>query len=138
MDLVEFLGMDIEAVFNDGVVILPEISIEKGETGDRHFMAVWDVIEYSLDYDEVAELLDYVEHGSEKLSGMKKVYFETRLSKQRIEVRLCNSSYIRLTTHKKYNPFTLYVHDDWAYSWKEQPEIFTPYQLKRLKSFEKG
>ena len=29
-----------------------------------------------LDYDEVAELLDYVEHGSEKLSGMKKVYFE--------------------------------------------------------------
>ena len=53
MDLVEFLGMDIEAVFNDGVVILPEISIEKGETGDRHFMAVWDVIEYSLDYDEV-------------------------------------------------------------------------------------
>ena len=69
---------------------------------------------------------------------MKKVYFETRLSKTRIEVRLCNSSYIRLTTHKKYNPFTLYVHDDWAYSWKEQPEIFTPYQLKRLKRFEKG
>lgn len=69
---------------------------------------------------------------------MKKVYFETRLSKTRIEVRLCNSSYIRLTTHKKYNPFTLYVHDDWAYSWKEQPEIFTPYQLKRLKSFEIG
>lgn len=29
-----------------------------------------------LDYDEVAELLDYVEHGSEQLSGMKKVYFE--------------------------------------------------------------
>lgn len=29
-----------------------------------------------LDYDEVAELLDYVEHGSENLSGMKKVYFE--------------------------------------------------------------
>lgn len=29
-----------------------------------------------LDYDEVAELLDYVEHGSEQMSGMKKVYFE--------------------------------------------------------------
>lgn len=29
-----------------------------------------------LDYDEVAELLDYVEHGGEKLTGMKKVYFE--------------------------------------------------------------
>ena len=29
-----------------------------------------------LEYDEVAELLDYVEHGGEKLSGMKKVYFE--------------------------------------------------------------
>lgn len=29
-----------------------------------------------LDYDEVADLLDYVEHGSEQLSGMKKVYFE--------------------------------------------------------------
>lgn len=28
-----------------------------------------------LDYDEVAELLDYVEHGSDKLTGMKKVYF---------------------------------------------------------------
>lgn len=69
---------------------------------------------------------------------MKKVYFETRKSKTRIEVRLCNSSYIRLTTDKKYNPFTLYFHDYCAYSWKEQPAIFTPYQLKRLKSFEKG
>lgn len=29
-----------------------------------------------LDYDEVAELLDYVEHGGERMSGMKKVYFE--------------------------------------------------------------
>ncbi len=29
-----------------------------------------------LDYDEVAELLDYVEHGSDNLTGMKKVYFE--------------------------------------------------------------
>ena len=29
-----------------------------------------------LEYDEVAELLDYVEHGGEKMSGMKKVYFE--------------------------------------------------------------
>ena len=29
-----------------------------------------------LDYDEVAELLDYVEHGGEQMSGMKKVYFE--------------------------------------------------------------
>lgn len=29
-----------------------------------------------LDYDEVAELLDYVEHGSEQMSGMKRVYFE--------------------------------------------------------------
>lgn len=29
-----------------------------------------------LDYDEVADLLDYVEHGGEKLTGMKKVYFE--------------------------------------------------------------
>ena len=29
-----------------------------------------------LDYDEVAQLLDYVEHGADQLSGMKKVYFE--------------------------------------------------------------
>ena len=29
-----------------------------------------------LEYDEVADLLDYVEHGGEKMSGMKKVYFE--------------------------------------------------------------
>jgi site-specific recombinase XerD len=29
-----------------------------------------------LDYDEVAMLLDYVEHGSKSLAGMKKVYFE--------------------------------------------------------------
>lgn len=29
-----------------------------------------------LDVDEVADLLDYVEHGGEELSGMKKVYFE--------------------------------------------------------------
>ncbi len=29
-----------------------------------------------LDYDEVAMLLDYVEHGAASLSGMKKVYFE--------------------------------------------------------------
>lgn len=28
-----------------------------------------------LDYDEVAELLDYVQYGSEELTGMKKVYF---------------------------------------------------------------
>jgi len=29
-----------------------------------------------LDYDEVAALLDYVEHGGEDMTGMKKVYFE--------------------------------------------------------------
>ena len=29
-----------------------------------------------LDYDEVAMLLDYVEHGGEQMKGMKKVYFE--------------------------------------------------------------
>lgn len=29
-----------------------------------------------LDQDEVAELLDYVEHGGEEMTGMKKVYFE--------------------------------------------------------------
>lgn len=29
-----------------------------------------------LDNDEVAELLDYVEHGADQMSGMKKVYFE--------------------------------------------------------------
>ncbi len=34
-----------------------------------------------LDYDEVAKLLDYVEHGSESLTGMKKVYFEKNKSR---------------------------------------------------------
>ncbi len=29
-----------------------------------------------LDYDEVADLLDYVEHGGDNMTGMKKVYFE--------------------------------------------------------------
>ncbi len=29
-----------------------------------------------LDYDEVANLLDYVEHGGDEMTGMKKVYFE--------------------------------------------------------------
>ena len=29
-----------------------------------------------LDYDEVANLLDYVEHGGENMTGMKKTYFE--------------------------------------------------------------
>ncbi|MCR5796718.1 MAG: tyrosine-type recombinase/integrase [Eubacterium sp.] len=29
-----------------------------------------------LDYDEVADLLDYVEHGADNLTGMKKTYFE--------------------------------------------------------------
>ena len=29
-----------------------------------------------LDYDEVADLLDYVEHGGDAMTGMKKTYFE--------------------------------------------------------------
>ena len=29
-----------------------------------------------LDYDEVAKLLDLVEHGGDNLTGMKKVYYE--------------------------------------------------------------
>ena len=34
-----------------------------------------------LDADEVADLLDYVEHGGEEMTGMKKVYFEKNKSR---------------------------------------------------------
>lgn len=69
---------------------------------------------------------------------MKKVYFEKRYSRRRIEIRLSDELFKKLTTHKKYNPYGFYVHDMDAYYFGEKTWIFSPNQLRRLENFEVG
>lgn len=69
---------------------------------------------------------------------MKKVYFETRYSHRRIEIRLSDEKFEMLITHKTYSPYDFYIHDMDAYSCEEKTWIFSPYQLRRLKNFQVG
>lgn len=69
---------------------------------------------------------------------MKKVYFETRYFHRRIEIQLSDELFQKLTNHATHNPYTLYLHDAWAYDWNENPSIFSSSQLKRLKGIEQN
>lgn len=63
---------------------------------------------------------------------MKKVYFITHYFKRRIEIRLSDEAYNKLTSNQKYNPYELYLHDTWAHRWHEKTDIFTDYQIRKL------
>lgn len=50
-----------------------------------------------LDYDEVADLLDYVEHGGETMTGMKRTYFEKNKTRNLALITLLLGTGIRVS-----------------------------------------
>ena len=63
-----------------------------------------------LDPDEVANLLDYVEHGGDEMTGMKKVYFERNKTKRHNSLFLGNFEKIKIVGNK--SQFTMMYGDN--------------------------
>lgn len=66
---------------------------------------------------------------------MKKVYFKAIWNNVNVEVRLSDNQYLRLTTNIYYNPYELYLKDCDRIFARENPLIFSKYQIKRLNRF---
>lgn len=66
---------------------------------------------------------------------MKKVYFKTRWNNVKVEVRLSDNQYLRLTTNNYYNPYELFREDSDRIFSGENPLIFSKHQIKRLNRF---